>query len=79
MALFDLNNLNNLNSIGGAGVSAGAARAFQSRGYQTEVPAPVRSVKRLASHLWPFSVKSTAANEIAPRRTPAAPDSSFLT
>lgn len=83
MSFFDLNNAR------GAVTGTGSARAYQNSGFQTSgfqasgfysaAPPPVRSVKRLASHSWPFSVKSSVSRDAVQCHGLLQPASSFVT
>ena len=72
MVLFDLNNLR------GSVISA-TPIAYQANKFQGVGLAPVKSVKRLSSHPWPFSVKHSMDQHSPDYRGASRTDSSFVT
>ena len=73
MVLFDLNN-------GRSATAAGMnAAAYDGVDFPGSMPVLVKSVKRLSSHPWPFSVKSGAVQENAETTDGPHHFSSFVT
>lgn len=72
MVLFDLNNVRGV---------AVAVAGHQGHGgpFQADLPAPVKTVKRLSTHPWPFPVKSDVAPHPAEPIRTAQRASSFVT
>lgn len=71
MVLFDLNSVR--------GTSAGTqSHEFHSSAFQGDVLAPVKTVKRLSTHPWPFTAKSGSGYQ-AESLKPSRLASSFVT
>jgi hypothetical protein len=75
MVLFDLNDVR-----GSAAAVAGHHGQHQghSSAFQADALAPLKTVKRLSTHPWPFPAKTGASHHAVELRA-AQPDSSFVT